>query len=178
MDQNSCNKFLRRLSSALVLGLMALTETANTQIFDVNTFTACMDRCVEKGHYYYSNPQGTAGQCCSNDELPSYCDQGGTTTVGHTQMPQFACPTNFRCGARRLFAHKYSQTYSLLPSLLSYNNNVCNHEITFSNDAGINDVLKVEFLSVSPTAIVNFAVGETFETAKGSSMVSAEGQTI
>ena len=55
---------------------------------------------------------------------------------------------------------------------------MCNHLITFSTDAGINDVLKIEFLKVSPNTIVNFAVGETFESSKGSTMVSAEGQTL
>ena len=91
-------------------------------------------------------------------------------------MPLFACPTSPSCGAISLRAHTYSQTYTLTPSTaLTETQNVCNHMITFATDAGVNDVLKVEFLKVSPNTVINFAVGETFETSKGSTMVTAEG---
>ena len=48
--------------------------------------------------------------------------------------------------------------------------NICNHEVTFSIDGGLNDILKVHFIEASPGTIVYFAVGTDFNTAKGEIM--------
>ena len=55
---------------------------------------------------------------------------------------------------------------------------MCNHEIVFSIDAGVNDVMKIEFLKMSESTRIHFSVGETFENAKGSTMINAQGQIL
>ena len=51
--------------------------------------------------------------------------------------------------------------------MLSKNQNICNHELVFNMNAGINDVMKVEFLKMNKKTRVHFAVGESFESAEG-----------
>lgn len=44
---------------------------------------------------------------------------------------------------------------------------MCSHEISFSIDAGLNDILNVHFAEVEPGTILHMAVGIDFDTADG-----------
>ena len=180
MDLIGRIQFVLRLLS-VVVAWSQIIDTTRAQAFEVYNFQTCQVRCLDQDYWYFSNPQGTAGVCCSQGEANAgnlLCKQGGTSTVGREEMPFFACPSSSGCGTRNLYARLYSQTYTLNPSKLDSNANFCNHQISFATDAGINDVLKIEFVSAHPSTTIHFAVGETFEKAESSTLISAQGQTI
>ena len=58
-------------------------------------------------------------------------------------------------------------TYKLNTSLLLPEENMCNHEISFSIDAGLKDILNVHFLKVEPGTRLHMAIGTDFITADG-----------
>ena len=78
----------------------------------------------------------------------------------------------------KLYAQKYGQTYKIKPTVLSKEQHICNHEIVFSNDAGINDVMKVEFKKLNQNTIVYFAVGENYENSVGQTMKNTVGEIL
>ena len=62
--------------------------------------------------------------------------------------------------------------------MLDSDENMCNHEFIFSINAGTNDVMKINFTEVGGNSVVHFAVGDNFESAKGSTLINALGQTL
>ena len=166
---------MKQLKFTILAITACLTLPSSNGRFAITSFEQCRYSCIDKQDYYFSNPYRTGGYCCDQQDVNSsfvivddVCDQGGDNTIGLDKMPYYVCPTSASCGASFLKAHKYSQTYSLTPSTaLSGQATVCNHQINFATDAGINDVLKVNILTASPDATVNFSVGETFATSLG-----------
>ena len=51
---------------------------------------------------------------------------------------------------------------------------MCKHEISYSVDAGFNDILRVEFYSFAPGTKVYYAYGETFSQVKGGGVIDDE----
>ena len=79
----------------------------------------------------------------------------------------FACPTGPSCGARNTIAHKISKIYTIDSNVIDQLERFCNHEIRFSIEAGMNDILKIDFLAAPPGTKVYFSVGTSFESAEG-----------
>ena len=48
----------------------------------------------------------------------------------------------------------------------------------FSIDAGINDNIVIRFIEAPPGTIVNFGVGESFQTAKGEEILTVAGKDL
>ena len=61
-----------------------------------------------------------------------------------------------------LTAQIFSQTYRVNTGVLNWEYNICNHQIMFSIDAGINDNIVVRFQEAALGTIVNFGVGESY----------------
>ena len=60
-----------------------------------------------------------------------------------------------------------SKTYWMYTETLDKRENLCNHEINFSIDAGLKDVLYVKFKEMAEGTKVAFAVGTNLDLAKG-----------
>ena len=82
-------------------------------------------------------------------------------------MKYFVCPSGDQCGPTKIYAQKFSQTYSMDTIALKDSENICNHQITIGIDGGINDILKVKFLETNPGTIVKFSVGKSFASSRG-----------
>ena len=67
----------------------------------------------------------------------------------------------------KLTAQKYSQKYKVRAGALDSQSPHCSHEINFSINAGLGDVLKIEFTSFTADTKVIVASGDTFEKAIG-----------
>lgn len=82
-------------------------------------------------------------------------------------MKYFACPQSRSCGTNTLTAQKYLQKYKVRTGALDQTSPFCNHELNFSINAGLGDVMKVEFKAFTAGTKVTIASGETFEKAIG-----------
>ena len=51
--------------------------------------------------------------------------------------------------------------------MLRVDENICNHQISFPIDAGLNDIIKLKFKKYAVGTQVYFAVGPSFERANG-----------
>ena len=93
-------------------------------------------------------------------------------------MKYFPCPTGPACGPVELTAQIFSQTYRVNTGVLSSEYNVCNHQIMFSIDAGINDNIVIRFHDAPPGTVVNFGVGDSYQTAKGEVIGTVAGKDL
>ena len=59
-------------------------------------------------------------------------------------MKYFMCPQGRECGPVQLVAGTRSKTYWVFTETLDARENICNHEISFSIDSGLKDVLYVK----------------------------------
>ena len=74
-------------------------------------------------------------------------------------MKKFMCPQGNMCGPVNLHAKKRAQTYFINTAVLDRSQNFCNHEISFSIDGGISDIIYLRFTESAPKTKVEFAVG-------------------
>ena len=77
------------------------------------------------------------------------------------------CPQGRNCGPLYLRAKRRAQTYWVYTEVLDSRENLCNHELAFSIDAGLGDTLNIKFKDVVDGTVINFAVGLSFIEAKG-----------
>ena len=82
-------------------------------------------------------------------------------------MKYFMCPQGRECGPVQLLAGTRSKTYWVYTETLDIRENLCNHEVSFSIDAGLKDVLYVKFKEMEKGTRVAFAVGLGLDFAKG-----------
>ena len=127
-----------------------LSEEGRAVTFRVQDSYTCRKLCVDKGYSYFSDYTGLQGVCCSQDDVATRsqeCLQDGHNSQMHQtdQLKYFACPQGPGCGTRRMTSQKYSQKYRVQMSVLDGQSPFCHHEIAFGLDAGLGDVMKVEF---------------------------------
>jgi len=131
----------------------------------------CRSLCLDIDYWYFSKSFMDSGTCCDPTaaQAPeSTCVQAGYSSIeALDHMKYFLCPQGYQCGPEHIIVRTKHQTYSIDSSALRDNENICNHVISFPLDAGINDILKIKFISHNPGTIVNFSVGKSFSQSSG-----------
>ena len=122
------------------------------------------------------------GVCCSefaSEQDDSPCSSiKGYSSVEQSSMMYFLCPQGQYCGPRYIKAREKSLTYSIDTAILNPLENLCNHDISFSIEGGINDILEVKFKEFPPGTRVFFAVGKSFQQAEGETLDNLQGVVL